>query len=201
MRLDSFKKALQLHAIEVLTHRQKWVPIWDLGYVVYEHPLPTAAREWKIHLHFYMKKEKESGRKEKMKEDRTRNISGTRFQDKQVKISWKMQTLRVIKRMKKGHVFFLDVRRNSRQFKWSGRYSMINYLKSNTHFLDTIFQKFKDSTTTPSCLPLESFCYLILLGFCFSTCFLSAFIVFLLKFVKDRKLLGCKRWPEFHRGV
>jgi len=34
-----------------------------------------------------MKNEKESGRKEKMKEDRTRNISGTRFQDKQVKIS------------------------------------------------------------------------------------------------------------------
>lgn len=123
-------------------------------------PLTTNARERKVHLHFYMKKEKESGRKETMKEDRTRNISGKRFQDKQVKISWKMQMLRVIKRIKKGHVLFLDVRRSSRQFKWSGRYSMINYLKSNNSFLRPLSSK--NSRTPllfPSCLPLENFRY------------------------------------------
>ena len=46
-----------------------------------DHTLTTAARERKIHLHFYMQKEKESGREEKMKEDGTEKISGKRFQD------------------------------------------------------------------------------------------------------------------------
>ena len=69
LRLDSFKKALQLHTTEVLIHRRKWVPIWDLGYVVYERPFDNCCQRTKDPLAL-LYKEGKGVRKEREDERR-----------------------------------------------------------------------------------------------------------------------------------